>query len=301
MVKLEIVGANSSMAGELIRILINHPEADIVNLYSPSLPGRSVASIHHGLIGESPLFFSDKFNLDNIDLVFIIENDPIVTELLNQLENYPDLKIISLDTKISSDSSIGISEINRKELVREARKAYIPHPAVVVSLIPLVPLARFMLLNSDISIEISLPRDLINNTKPNEIENLISQQLLNNQPSFNKKVNLTLQPSQNSEREIEAKILMTSSLPLEEVENIYEQTYDDHNFTFLTSNDISGKDVEGTHKNLIQISKPDLDTLQIKTVADARLRGGAGDAVHVMNLFFGLHEKTGLSLKPSRY
>ena len=301
MIKIGIIGANTQIAGELLRILINHPEADIVSLLAPDLPGRSVSSVHHGFIGESPLLFSDKLNLENLDIIFILDNSPLVQNILRESEKYPDLKIISLTEQGISNDEIGISEINRKALVRGAIKSFIPHPVVVTSLIALVPLARFMLLNSEINIEVTLPEDLAKNPDIKHFENLIADILIKNQASFKDKISIKLISDKNNSRGIATKILINSQLPLQEVENVYDQIYDDHNFTFHTNNKISNKEVEGTHKYVMQISKPTEEELMIQAFADARLRGGAGDAVHVMNLFFGLHEKTGLSFKPAVY
>ena len=92
------------------------------------------------------------------------------------------------------------------------------------------------------------------------------------------------------------------SLSLEEIEKIYEGIYDDHNFTFIThSSTISIKEVEGNQKCIITLSKPTADKILISAIWDGRMRGGAGDGVHIMNLMKGLYEKTGLSLKTSSY
>ena len=93
----------------------------------------------------------------------------------------------------------------------------------------------------------------------------------------------------------------SSAMSAEDIAALYEAVYDDHNFTFLTSRHCHRADVEGTNRILIHISKPMPDKVVVDTVADARMRGGAGEAMHVMNLLFGLHEKTGLALKASMY
>ena len=82
---------------------------------------------------------------------------------------------------------------------------------------------------------------------------------------------------------------------------MYDSLYNDHNFVFTSFSEIEGKEIEGTHKTIITFSKPENDSVELEIVGDCRLRGGAGDAVHVLNLFFALYEKIGLQLKPSRY
>lgn len=304
MVKVGIIGAETKIAGEIIRILINHPETEIVSLFSPSNNGRSVSSIHHGLIGEIPLSFTDKIDLNDIDFLVITEETPATKQIFKSLQGLEELKTVVLSyIKKPEDIEfeIGLSEINRKALVRGARNAYIPSPAIVPALIALVPLANYMLLLSGPEIQVSLPIDISEKSDENLLAKQIEDILKNKQASFNGNVKLTVLADHDSERTLYTKIRLENSLPIEEIEKIYDQLYDDHNFTFITHNDISGNEVEGSQKNVIKIYKPEPDLLEIEAVADARLRGGAGDVIHVMNLFFGLHEKTGLHLKTSKY
>ena len=102
-----------------------------------------------------------------------------------------------------------------------------------------------------------------------------------------------------SDRVIRVRSTLPIGLSLDEVDRIYEGIYDDHNFTFVLHRRVEDKEVEGTNKCLVQVSKPSDGELAIEAVADGRLRGGAGEALHLMNLLLGLHEKTGLELKAS--
>lgn len=303
MVKIGILGADTLIAGEIIRILINHPETVISNLYAPALTGRSVSSLHHGLIGESPLYFTDKINIEDLDLLFINERNELSEKIVAQLNNLPELKVVALSRDFIPGIGVedGLSEINRKSLVRGARVAYILPPAVVPALIALAPLANFLLLNSEIDINISLPQELSNTSNIASLKEIVTRILKERQSSFNCLINLTVNPEPNELRSSVTKIKIKNTLPLEEIEKIYEGIYDDHNFTFLSRSEITAVEVEGTQKTVIYLDKPENDVLEIKVVSDARMRGGAGDAVHVMNLFFGLHEKTGLRLKASRF
>ncbi|MCH5241636.1 MAG: hypothetical protein J1F67_04325 [Muribaculaceae bacterium] len=306
MVNVGIIGADSPMAGEIIRILINHPEVDIVSLFAPNLLGRNISSVHHGLIGENPLYFSDKINLEEVDFLAITQPNEIAQNIIDKVLEKENLKLTFFEDDfpqqtINENSEIGLSEINRKALVRGAKMAFIPSPVAVPPLISLVPLANFLLLNSDINIQVSLPADMSDKFNEDKEAKLIENQLKEKQNSFNGKVKLKISSDHLSDRAQKTLISLACSLPLDEIEKIYEQIYDDHNFTFLTRNAVNTAEVEGTQKTVINLNKPDSDTLIIETVSDARLRGGAGDVVHVMNLFFGLHEKTGLHLKPSRF
>lgn len=305
MVKIGILGADIPMAGELIRILINHPEVELTSLFAPSLLGRNISSVHHGLIGENPLYFTDKLNLDEIDFLAILQPNEIAQNIVDRMQDLENLKVVVLQNdfpQINLEKFVtGLSEINRKALVRGANAAFILSPLEIPALISLVPLAHFLLLNSDISIEVSLPSDLLKKYNEKEEAFIIESQLKERQTSFNGKVSLKILEDLNTERSSKTKIILSCSLPIDEIEKIYEKIYDDHNFTFLTRNEITSSEVEGTQKAVITLNKPDSETLTIETIVDPRLRGGAGDIVHVMNLFFGLHEKTGLHLKPSKY
>lgn len=303
MVKVSIIGAENPVAGELIRILVHHPETELISLFSPNYSGRSVSALHHGLIGENPLYFSDKIDFENTDLYIITTPSGLVTKLKDIVLNDDSTKLISLRKdfiKEVDSSEIGLSEINRKALVRGAKFAYIPSSLIAGSLIVLVPLAHFLLLRDEINISLYLPKDIIKDTNfPEETES-IENILKRYQHSFNGKVSLNISQS-DGERQALAIIRLNSQLSIEEIKKIYSDIYDDHNFTFLSENKVDTSEIEGTQKTLLYIYKPSENTLEIQVVYDPRMRGGAGDITHVMNLFFGLHEKTGLDFKPSRF
>lgn len=304
MVKVGILDAEKPIAGEIIRILTNHPETEIKTLVSPLNMGRTISSIHHGLIGESPKNFTDKINLEELDFLIVPEDSKSWKDLIPLLDDYPDLKLVLLPFENSGntqDYEIGLSEINRKALVRGAKKAYLLSPCITPALISLIPLASFLLLNDDIEIEVSLPSDISNKIDVNAVSSKLLEILKKKQISFEGKVNLKLEENNDSERISKTVIYLRNSLPIEEIEKIYDQIYDDHNFTFITHNPVTSKEVEGTQKVIINLNKENEDNLIINIIADPRMRGGAGDAVHIMNLLFGLHEKTGLTLKSSRY
>ena len=307
MVKVGIIGADTPHAGELVRVLINHPETDLISLYAPLLVGRNLSSHHHGLIGENPLKFTDKIQSEDLDLLIITDKADLSDNLLSRFLNEENMKAIAFKEDFLKDVEdkevveMGLSEINRKGLVRNARYAYIPSPSIIPALVALSPLAYFLLLNSDINIEMEIPEEINKEIDIEKDKSKLDEELKKRQSSFNSAINLKTERDEQSERASLTTITMNSLLPLDELEKIYDQIYDDHNFVFLTRNELTTKEVEGTHKIFINLDKPDSETLVIKVVADSRLRGGAGDAVHILNLLFGLHEKTGLHLKPSRF
>ncbi|MDE6299627.1 MAG: hypothetical protein K2M10_08310, partial [Muribaculaceae bacterium] len=168
------------------------------------------------------------------------------------------------------------------------------------SLIALYPLASHLLLSSDIEIESWLPRDIIREADPKLMEKEIKHQLTLTQMSFSDVVNISLHPA-SSERSVIVRINLKCPLGLDEIFKIYDGVYDDHNFTFISDRTVQIAEVVGTQKCIITFNKPGAGLLEIICIADARMRGGAGDAVHIMNLLFALHEKVGLTFKPSIY
>ena len=307
MIKIGITGAGSPNAGELIRILINHPEADIRSLYEPELLGRAPSSVHHGLLGESIVNFSDKLNPEELDIVFLTNQTPFSQNLIENKNNWPELKLIDLtanDEKAMENRAfaIGVSEINRKNLVRTVTTAFIPSQVLVPALIALFPLAQFMLLNNPLEVSIALPKDLLSEIKPlDDLEKLLSRAITVAQPSFSSPIHLTLEENSDENRVMVMKISFNCTLSIDEIEKIYEGIYDDHNFTFVTHTPVSVKEVEGNQKCIISLNKDAPSSLEITAIVDGRMRGGAGDAVHIMNLLQGLYEKTGLQLKSSSF
>lgn len=304
MIKVAITGADSPQAGELLRILVNHPEVIITTLSAPGKEGMSVTSVHHGLIGEEKMNFSGPLSMTpDCSVVFICGNSMTAAEFSALQLARPDLRTILMDNISSLDYErmgvvYGLPEINRKMLVRGAVSARVPSPIASAVLTALYPLAMNMLLNDTLEIEVHAPADVLANSKE-AAEKEIEEILNHNQPSFTKKIILKGVESDN-ERAMRSVMTLSCPIALEQIQDIYE-IYDDHNFAFPIISTSAENEVMGTNKCVITYSKPDDSTLKIEAVADPRLRGGAGEAVHIMNLLFGLHEKTGLALKASSY
>lgn len=305
MIKTGIIGADTLPAAELLRILVNHPEVDITLLYAPELTGRQVSSVHHGFIGEDIINFSNMADPSALDVIFITDDSEYGRNLIDNRQKFPETRIIDLSPGrfqnwSSLDMEYGLSELNRKSLVRGAKYAIIPTEVASLSLIGFSPLANYLLLGGDLTIEVAAPADLVDTIDTVALGDEIERQLRNLQTSFTGKVRIKIEPNK-SQRVMRIRGLIGCNLSLEEISKIYENIYDDHNFTFMSYSPVEGREVEGTQKCIISYRKPDASTLEIEVIGDCRLRGGAGDAVHVLNLLFSLHEKTGLYLKPSRY
>lgn len=305
MIKVGIIGAETADAGELIRILIGHPEVEIKTLFSEGYAGRKVASIHHGFIGEEIVNFSEKIDPSSLDIVFVADNSAYGSRLINGSEEWPELRIVDMSpgrflNHESSGFEYGLSEINRKALVRGARLATLPSAAASVALVSLYPLASHLLLGDDMEMSVYADKLFADSTDKAAVVNEIASVLSRTQTSFDRKPRLDIIPSDTG-RAIVVKTRMRCTLSYEEIGNIYNSVYDDHHFVFTSLQRVPVREVEGTHKCVVSFNKADSDILEIEAVADRHLRGGAGDAVHVLNLLFALDEKVGLRLKPSRF
>lgn len=304
MIKVAITGADTPEAGELLRILVNHPEVIITTLSAPGHEGLSVSTVHHGLIGEPKMNFSGPLSMTpECSVVFVCGNSMTAAEFSALQLARPDIKTIIVDAIPNLDTErlgvvYGLPEINRKPLVRGAVSAMVPSPLASVTLAALYPLALHMLLNDTLTISVSAPSDILAADRGNAKEE-ITRMLRQTQLSFNNDLNLSYDVC-GEPRRMKARIVLSCPVTIEQINEIYE-IYDDHNFAFPISSSVSESEVSGTNKCVISLHKTDDSTLTIEAIADPRMRGGAGEAVHIMNLLFGLHEKTGLALKASDF
>lgn len=306
MIKAGIAGADTPMAGELIRILVNHPDVELISAFAPGKVGRKVASVHHGLEGECDLVFSPDVNPGQLDVIFIDAHSEVADRFRMSTDRWPELRIIdmshcpSLDFE-ALDMAYGLPEINRKQLVRGCRRAVVPRSIAAAALIGLYPLARHLLLKGTVSVGYACPPDIDTEEKVEMARLEILDVLKKTQNSFNGDIILKRLCNDVSERGLLVDMEIPCTLDIEEVFKIYAEIYDDHNFTYTVGSVMPGYEVEGTQKTLVSLRKISPETLSVSVVADSRMRGGAGDAVHIMNLLFGLHEKTGLSLKAHKF
>ena len=301
MYKVAIIGAGSPEAGELIRLLVHHPDVELSVLYDESQGGVPVVQVHHGLVGDTDLTMTSQANLCEIDVVFLCGDGDLSARLAENPDELGDSCVIDLRPARRGDEDgfeYGLSEINRKPLVRGARRAVTADPIASVALVALYPLASHLLLGGSLNLHADCREDLRGADSLSKSEKEIGERLQMVQQSFTGEVNLTAGEA-DSARVVRIQTVLPIGLSLEEIERIYDSVYDDHNFTFVLHRKVEDKEVEGTNKCLVQISKPSADELSVEAIADGRLRGGAGEAVHLMNLLLGLHEKTGLELKAS--
>lgn len=300
MIKTGIIGSSSEKAGELIRILVNHPEVDLITLYEPMRKGESVNQCHPGLVGETSLVFTDRLDTSALDLVYIAADDAAVPSVLSlPVESGPMVVDMrphpeGMEGDIPAGMTYGLSEINRKPLVRGARRAVIPSPEAAVLLVAIYPLAAHLVLNAPLQVEFS---GTLSGVSPEGIAREVSSRICEMQQSYCGKTSIRLVPDPAERRGLRVRFRITTPISLQDIQRMYDEIYDDHNFSFILSEKRSSRDVSGTQKCLITLTKTSPSELEVEAIADGKMRGMAGDAVHVMNLLFGLQEKTGLALK----
>lgn len=324
MIKVGIIGGAGYTAGELIRLLLNHPDVELKWVHSTSNAGNPVSGVHQGLVGETALYFTNETPLDAVDVIFLCTPHGESRKFLElHKDNIPDdLRIIDLsqDFRIADgthDFIYGLPELNRKYIIRGKHVANPGCFATAIQL-ALLPLARNLLLNSDIHVNAitgstgagvkpsatshySWRNDNVSIYKPFTHQHLaeIYQTLHGMQASFNSKVNFI--PVRGCfSRGIFATLYMDCPVELSEIKKLYNEYYDDHNFTFVSDRMPDLKDVVNTNKCLLYLTKED-GKLLIVSVIDNLLKGASGQAVHNMNLLFGLHERVGLQLKASAF
>ena len=318
--KVGIIGGAGYTAGELIRLLINHPEAQIVFVNSDSNAGNRLSDVHGGLIGETDLRFTDTYNLNDIDVLFLCQGHG-QSSAFWQNNNMPEgLKIIDLaqDYRDESDGYVyGLPEVNRSRISAADRVANPGCFATAIQL-ALLPLAAAGLLNSDVHVtavtgstgagvkpsattHFSWRSDNLSIYKPFGHQHLaeIRQTLTRLQPDFKTDINFVPMRGDFA-RGIFASVYTDCDLSQEEVDRLYNDFYADAAFTHVADRAVDLKQVVNTNKAIVKPEKHG-SKLLIASAIDNLLKGASGQAVENMNIMFGLDPSTGLRLKPSAF
>lgn len=319
MIKVGIIGGAGYTAGELIRILINHPKVELVFVNSTSNAGNNLSDVHSGLIGETDMKFTDQLPYDQIDLLFFCTAHGDTKKFLDENIVPDHLKIIDLSTdyrhkRLGNDFVYGLPELNKEE-IKEAKHVANPGCFATAIQLALLPLAKAGLLNSEVHVN-AITGSTGAGVKPSATshfswrENNISvykafdhqhlteirQSLVQLQDSFEKEINF-IPVRGNFTRGIFASIYLDFEGTQEEAEQVYKEYYKDSSFTFVSDKNIDLKQVVNTNKCVLHIEKHN-NKLLILSCIDNLLKGASGQAVENMNLMFGLNPKEGLNLKP---
>ncbi|MDR1380619.1 MAG: N-acetyl-gamma-glutamyl-phosphate reductase [Tannerella sp.] len=322
MIKTGIIGGAGYTAGELIRLLINHPDVEIVFVNSSSNAGNKLADVHEGLFGETEMRFTGNFPLEEIDLLFFCTAHGDTKKFLESHPVPGDLKIIDLsqDYRIASPSHefvYGLPELNRRAI---CKSKYVANPGCFATGIQLalLPLAKHLMINHPVHVNaitgstgagvkpsdtshFSWRNSNISIYRPFEHQHLdeIRQSLAQLQKSFKAPIDF-IPVRGDFARGIFTTAYMDCKIELDEIRRIYGEYYDDHSFTFVTDRNPDLKQVVNTNKCLLHLQKIE-GKLLIVSVIDNLLKGASGQAVHNMNLLFNLEETVGLHLKPSAF
>lgn len=322
MIKIGIIGGAGYTAGELIRLLINHPDTQIVFVNSSSNAGNKITDVHAGLLGECDLTFTDATPLDEIDLLFFCTAHGDTRKFMESHNLPENLKVIdlSMDYRIAGDDHeflYGLPELNRRAI---CKARYVANPGCFATCIQLglLPLAKQLMLNGDVMVN-AITGSTGAGVKPGSTTHFswrdnnmsvykafghqhvpeIEQSLRQLQNSFNSSIDF-IPYRGNFTRGIFATLVVRSKVELSEIVRIYEEYYERDSFVHIIDKEIDLKQVVNTNKCLIHLEKHG-DKLLIISCIDNLLKGASGQAVHNMNLMFNLEETVGLTLKPSAF
>ena len=335
-IRAAIAGGTGYTGGELFRILLNHPEVEIVAATTTSSEGTSVASVHRDLLGETDLCFGTDLN--DPDVIFLCLGHGISRQFVDTHDIKPECRIIDLgnDFRLDGDYAgrhfvYGLCE-SAKEEVKKAHDVANPGCFATAIQLATLPLAAAGLINDEIHVT-AITGSTGAGKKPVETthfsyrsDNISIYKLFSHQHLAEIRQNLkrvsaashgqdNLLSSPTGEpvvnfvplrgdfaRGIFASVYTKAveGMTQEEYRKLYEDYYAASPFVFHSNEGISMKEVVNTNKGLIHVELHD-GYVHIASAIDNLVKGAAGQAVQNMNLMFGLPEDTGLRLKPSAF
>ncbi len=322
MKKIGIIGGAGYTAGELLRLLINHPEVGVSFVHSTSNAGEPVVNVHEGLLGETDLVFSDTHPLDEIDILFLCSAHGHSRKFWEENERPENLMVIDLAQDFRDESEgyvYGLPELN-KSRIASAKSVANPGCFATALQLSLLPLAAAGLLpeGGDINItaltgstgagvkpgpttHFSWRNDNLSVYKPFTHQHLIEigATLSKLQPGNSSKINF-IPMRGDFARGIYAVAHLQCPLTEEEVVALYKDFYKDAPFTVVSDRPVDLKQAVNTNKAIVHVEKHG-DRLLICCAEDNLLKGASGQAVQNMNIMLGLDERTGLRLKPSAF
>lgn len=352
MINVGIIGGETQAAGELIRILLNHPDVFLRQVCSTEHVGERLDRYHRGLTGDTDLCFTRELTDPHINCVFLVGEPWQAQEYVEKLG---DVAVSKGDSDEESDSLLhiidmtgryrdgsaamvyGFAENRRKAMVRGALRASIPSAEALAIELALFPIAKNHLLRGDVNAtfecfgaaptadgEKSGRTYWAGSADPRLSTRLDPIAPIENRPDIehaadealrelreidggsNSAINVSQTYNPESHRGLKLTAYVPCGVNVEEVKRLYEEAYVDHGFTFLIDREPSVLDISNTNKCLISIEPQNtgmisgsMPGLKITAVMDNLVKGAAGNAVHCMNLLFGLSERTGLALKAS--
>ncbi|HRH99970.1 MAG TPA: N-acetyl-gamma-glutamyl-phosphate reductase [Saprospiraceae bacterium] len=319
-ISVGIAGAAGYTAGELIRLLIHHPMAELVALQSKSQAGKKITDVHRDLIGETDLIFTEKIS-QKTDVLFLCFAHGETDNYLSENSFSKQTKIIDLSRdfrwkesqRLEHEFVYGLPELQREKI---SNAKAIANPGCFATAIQLavLPLSYTQNLTDDLHISaitgstgagqapsatthFSWRQSNFSVYKAFEHEHLfeIKKTIEYTQKNFNSDLHFI--PSRgNFTRGIHASIYTQCEMELDSIKSIYANFYKEHPFVVISESEIDLKQVVNTNKCILNISKHG-KMIYIQSIIDNLLKGASGQAIQNMNLMFGLNETLGLQLK----
>ena len=335
MMKIGILGAAGYTGGELIRLLLNHPQAEIVFANSESNAGNLVSDVHEGLIGETDLRFTSEMPFDQVDVVFFCFGHGKSEQFLKEHTIPANVKIIDMaqDFRIKGDHDYvyGLPEINKEE-IKKAQHLANPGCFATCIQLGLLPAAKMGLIHDDVAVN-GITGSTGAGQKPGATTHFswrnnnfsiykqfthqhlheICQSLNEVKPADAPFFTSPISEKQESgvsidfipyrgdfARGIFVTEVIKTDCPIDDVVAFYKEFYKDAAFTHYSDKALDLKQVVNTNKALVHCEKIG-NKLLITSVIDNLLKGAVGQAVQNMNIMFGIDETAGLRLKASAF
>lgn len=323
MIRIGILGAAGYTGGELIRLLFNHPEAEIVFANSESNAGNLVSDVHEGLIGDTDLRFTDQMPFDKVDVVFFCFGHGKSEAFLKEHTIPANVKIIDLaqDFRIKGehDYVYGLPEIN-KEAIKTSQHLANPGCFATCIQLGLLPAAKLGLLKDDVAVNaitgstgagqkpgatthFSWRNNNLSIYKPFTHQHLaeIRQSLVQVQGSLDASIDF-IPYRGDFTRGIFATMVIRvpDGTQYNDMVAAYKDFYKDAAFTHYSDQPIDLKQVVNTNKALVHVEQYG-NKLLVTAAIDNLLKGAVGQAVQNMNIMFDIDEKAGLRLKASAF
>lgn len=340
MIRVGILGAAGYTGGELIRLLLNHPQVEIVFANSESNAGNLVSDVHEGLLGDTEMTFTDEMPFDSVDVIFFCFGHGKSEAFLKEHTIPAKVKIIDLaqDFRIKGDHDYvyGLPEMNRAEI---AACQHLANPGCFATCIQegLLPLAKAGLLTHDVSVNAVTGSTgagqkpgatthfswrnnnfsvykLFTHQHLHEICQTLNELRPENAPVVADTLNEGFEPADGAitidfipyRGDFARGIFCTEVVTLdkapdaEEIVALYKEYFKDAAFTHYSDKALDLKQVVNTNKALVHVEVFGRKIVVI-SIIDNLLKGAVGQAVQNMNIMFGIDERAGLNLKASAF
>lgn len=322
-IKVGIIGGAGYTGGELIRVLLEHPNVELTFVHSVSNAGKPVYTVHKDLLGDTEMIFAKDYDDSDIDVLFLCSGHGQSRKFFENQKVREDLKIIDLsqDFRLVGDYfrafTYGLPEAYRDQ-IRLSQNIANPGCFATCLQLGMLPMADAGLLKDDVHISavtgstgagqslsttshFSWRNNNMSVYKAFQHQHLleIRENIVRLQRGFGKMIHF-IPYRGNFTRGIIASIYTRTDMALEKLKGIYKEYYTSSPFVHVSDKNIDLKQVVNTNKGLLYIEKHEGMVL-IVSIIDNLLKGASGQAVQNMNLMFGLDEQAGLRLKATAF